>query len=349
LNGIVTSWNKSAERIFGYTAEEMIGQSITKLIPADRQHEEPKILAQLQQGKTVEAFETIRVRKDGSTFWVRVSISPIKDHEGRIVGASKIARDVTQQREAAEAVALHTQQLEDKVRDRTLELEDKISELEAFSYSLSHDLRAPLRSIESFTEIVLADYGAQLDPVAVSHLNRVVNAARRMDRLIQDVLAFSRVSRRVVVAESVDVGALIDEIIHERPELQPPHVEIELERPLLSVLGHPASLTQCLSNLLDNAAKFMAHGVKPHIRVRTEAMSEKEVRLWVEDNGIGITPEARHRLFGLFQRVHSGADYRGMGVGLAIVRKAAERMNGRVGVESELGKGSRFWIQLPRA
>jgi PAS domain S-box-containing protein len=348
LDGTVSSWNRGAERIFGYTAAEMIGQPITRLIPEDRQHEEPDILVRLQRGEMVEPFETVRVCKTGRSIWVRVTISPIVDHEGRIVGASKIASDISHEREANARLARHAEELEGKVRERTLELEDKVSELEAFSYSLSHDLRAPLRSIESFTEIVLTDYAAQLDPAATSHLKRVVNAARRMDRLIQDVLAFSRVSRRVVIAEPVDVEHLIDDIVHERPELQPPHVDMIIERPLLHLLGHPASLTQCLSNLLENAAKFVARGTKPRIRVHTEAVGD-HVRLWIEDNGIGITREAQRRLFGLFQRVHTGADYQGMGVGLAIVRKAAERMNGQVGVESEPGKGSRFWLQLPKA
>jgi PAS domain S-box-containing protein len=354
LRGVVTSWNSAAGRIFGYAAEEMIGQSITRLIPEDRRHEEQEILAQLQRGELVEPFETIRVRKDGGSIWVRASISPIKDREGRIVGASKIARDITDARHAEQALrdahhqlGHHARELEDKVRERTAELEEKVVELEAFSYSLSHDLRAPLRAITSFAEIVLADSGPRLDAAGVSHLQRVMSAAQRMDRMIQDVLVFSRVSHRAVTAEPVDMEKLFDEIMHERPEFQPPRAEIVLERPLRPVLGHTASLTQCLTNLLDNAVKFVAPSTTPRVRLRTEEI-EGEVRLWVEDNGIGIAPEAQRRLFALFQRVHTAANYQGTGVGLAIVRRAAERMNGRVGVESEPGKGSRFWLQLPQ-
>jgi PAS domain S-box-containing protein len=354
LKGIVTSWNRAAERIFGYSAAEMVGQPITRLLPPDRLHEEQEILARLQRGELVETFETVRVRKDGHSLWVRVSISPIKDHEGQIVGASKIARDITEEKRAEQALKdakaqleRHAQDLEIKVRERTLELEDKVSELEAFSYSLSHDLRAPLRSIQGFSEIVLADHAAQLDPTATSYLQRVINAARRMDQLIQDVLAFSRVSRAVIVAEPVDVERLIEDIVGERPELQAPRVNLVVERPLLHVRGHTPSLTQCVSNLLENAAKFIAPGVQPRIRIWTESL-DGHVRLWVEDNGIGISHDAQRGLFGLFQRVHVGGNYPGTGVGLAIVRKAAERMNGRVGVESEPGKGSRFWVQLPK-
>jgi PAS domain S-box-containing protein len=355
LNGIVTAWNQGAERTFGYTASEMVGESIRKLLPADRQEEEDHILAQLRKGEFVEAFDTIRVHKDGRQLHVQISISPMKDKEGRVVGVSKIARDITRQREAQQRIealqadlAAHAQKLEAQVQARTVELEEKVAELEAFSYSLSHDMRAPLRAITSFTQVVLTDHGATLDAEAASHLQRVVNAALRMDRLIQDVLAFSRLSRRVVVAEPVNVTKLIDDLINERPELQLPRAEIEIGRPLLPVKGHPALLTQAIGNFLDNGVKFVARGVTPRLKIWTEPLGE-EVRLWVEDNGIGISREGQRRLFALFQRINPTGDYEGMGIGLAIVRKAAERMNGQAGVESEPGKGSGFWLQLPKS
>ena len=355
LQGIVTSWNQSAERIFGYTAGEMVGQSIRRLIPPDRQQEEQKILTRLHQGEIVEAFDTIRLRKDGQPIYVQLTISPIKDKEGRIIGASKIARDMTAQREAQQRIeamqadlAAHARLLEARVAGRTTELEEKVAELEAFSYSLSHDMRAPLRAITSFTQLVLADEGAKLGAPSIDHLRRVTNAALRMDRLIQDVLTFSRLARRVVVAEPVDVAKLIDDLIYERPELQAPRAEIRIERPLDSIKGHQALLTQALGNLLDNAVKFVPRGVTPKVRIRTELLGDM-VRLWVEDNGIGITREQQRRLFTLFQRLNPTGHYEGMGIGLAIVRKAAERMNGQAGVEAEPGNGSRFWLQLPKA
>ncbi|HVS52149.1 MAG TPA: PAS domain S-box protein [Opitutaceae bacterium] len=355
LKGIVQSWNKGAERLFGYTGEEMIGQSILRVIPPDRWEEEQQILARLQRGERVHHFETIRRHKNGGQLQVSLTISPIRDSEGHIVGASKIARDISERRRADDALRAaqkqleeHAQDLEAKVRERTARIQETMAELEAFSYSLSHDMRAPLRSIQSFSEIVLADYADKLDETAKSHLQRVVNAAARMDRLIQDVLAFSRVSRQEITVEPVDVEKLMREVIQERPELQPPHAEIAIESPLLFVRGHEASLTQCLTNLLDNAVKFVPRGVAPRVRVRTEALDGR-VRLWVEDNGIGIDPAAQRRLFLLFERVHAGATYRGTGIGLAIVRKAVERMGGTAGVESQPGQGSRFWIELPAA
>ncbi|HVU34839.1 MAG TPA: PAS domain S-box protein [Opitutaceae bacterium] len=354
LQGIVTNWNPGAQRIFGYTADEMIGSSITKIIPPDRLNEEQRILARLQAGERVEHFETIRVRKDGRPIHVSLTISPIRDGKGHIIGASKIARDITAQkqaelalRDAQTTLQSHALDLEQKVRERTAKLQDMIGELEAFSYSLSHDLRAPLRAIQGFTELVLTDYGDRI-PEATDHLRRVVNAAARMDRLIQDVLAFARVSRQDIVVKPLDVDQLVRDLIEERPELHPPRAVVEVRHPLLPVVGHDASLTQCLTNLLDNAVKFVAPGVTPNVKVFTEAR-DGQVRINVGDNGIGIDPDGQRRLFTAFQRLATPQPYHGTGVGLAIVRKAAERMNGTVGVESQPGRGSTFWVELPQA
>jgi PAS domain S-box-containing protein len=352
LQGIVMNWNPGAERIFGYRPEEMIGQSITKLLPPDRLNEEQEILARLQRGERVEHFDTIRLRKDGREVQVSLSISPIKDSEGEIIGASKIARDVTRQKEAETALrraqaelARYAGDLEGKVRERTAKLQETAAELEAFSYSLSHDMRAPLRAIQSFTEIVLSDFGDKI-PEGVGYLQKIINAAARLDRLIQDVLAFARVSRQDIAVGPIDVDKLVREIVHERPELHDPRAQVAVESPLLPVIGHDASLTQCLTNLLDNAVKFVAAGTKPKVRVFTKTHGDR-VRVCVQDNGIGIDAVGQRRLFGMFERLATAQSYQGTGVGLAIVRKAAERMNGRVGVESTPGQGSTFWVEVP--
>lgn len=347
LKGIVTDWNPGAQRIFGYTAEEMIGRSITVLLPPERLDEEQHILARLQRGERVDHFQTIRVRKDGRRIHVSLTISPIRDRDGHVIGASKIARDVTALREAQEMLEAHAAELEVKVRERTARLEESVAELEAFSYSLSHDMRAPLRAIQSFTEIVVEDYGSKI-PEGVEFLRKVISAANRMDRLIQDVLNFARISRGEIKLAPVDITALVRDIIHERPELQPPRAEVTLAVPLLPVMGHDASLTQCLTNLLDNAVKFVPPGTPPRVTVYTKPVGER-VRICVQDNGIGIDPEGQQRLFAIFQRLTTTHSYKGTGVGLAIVRKAAERMQGTVGVESSPGLGSVFWIELPKA
>ncbi len=356
LDGIIHSWNQGAKRIFGYAASEVIGKSIYLLIPWDREDEEREIIARLRRGERVEHFETRRVARDGHEIDVSLSVSPVKDSSGRIVGASKILRDITAQKETEKALQesqkrlqSQAQELERAVGTRTEELRTTIGELEAFCYSLSHDMRAPLRAIQSYSQIVLEENGANLDSQGADFLQRVIRAAERVDRLIQDVLAYTRLSRHEIVLQPVDIRKLITEIIQERPEFQSPQADIQMEGSLPPVLGHGVSLTQCVTNLLDNAVKFVAPDVMPRVRIRGDAV-DGHVRLWFVDNGIGIDAEAQRRLFEMFQRVHnSGQEYEGTGIGLAIVRKAAERMNGQAGVESEPGKGSRFWLQLPKA
>lgn len=345
LQGIIMSWNPAAERIFGFDSEEMIGQPITRVIPRDRLDEEQQILARLQRGERVDHFQTIRQRKDGRLIHVSLTISPIRDRSGLIVGASKIARDITELKNAQDRLRSHAEELEIRVRDRTARLQESIAELEAFSYSLSHDMRAPLRAIQSLTEIVVEDYGERI-PEGVSHLKKVIDAAARLDRLVQDVLGFTRLSRAEIQVGAVDVDALVRGILHERPELGEDRATVKIESPLAQVRGHEASLTQCLANFLDNAVKFVARDVRPLVRVHTEMVGGR-IRIHITDNGIGIDEAGQQRLFEMFERL--SPDYQGTGVGLAIVRRAAQRMNGTVGVRSTPGLGSDFWVELPRA
>jgi PAS domain S-box-containing protein len=352
LDGIITSWNKGAEEIFGYTVEEAVGQPISMLIPPERLNEEPKILERIRNGERIRHFETIRRTKNGTFLEISLTVSPIFNQEGKVIGASKIARDITERKEAEEALASakkrlqgYAEDLERQVQERTHMLEKTVAELETFSYSLSHDMRAPLRAIGNFLQIVLSDHGGTIGTEATNYIQRAIITAQRMDKLVVDVLAFTQLSRTPMSIEPVDVEKLLRGIIAERNEFQPPRAGIKIEAPLLWVAGNEASLTQCITNLLDNAVKFMAPDVKPQVRIYTERQGD-QVRLWLEDNGIGIDADGRKRLFQMCQRIHASA-YPGTGIGLAIVRKAAERMGGEVGVESEPGKGSRFWVQLP--
>ena len=195
----------------------------------------------------------------------------------------------------------------------------------------------------------------QVSPGAVEFLQRVVAAAVRMDSLIQDVLALTNVVRRPVVLTAVDVDTLVRDLVRERPEFAPPGVQLDVRSRLLPVLAHEALLSQCLTNLLANAVKFVEPGAVPRIRVWTEERSRAAedttpwVRIWVEDQGIGIPPEAQARILEIFQRLHTNSQYEGSGIGLAIVHKAMERMGGRLGVESQVKRGSRFWLELPKA
>jgi PAS domain S-box-containing protein len=352
LNGVITSWNRGAERIFGYTADETVGRPVTILIPPDRLREEVEILARLRRGERVDHFETLRRCKDGRLLNVSLTISPVLDSRGRIVGASKIARDITEKKRAEAALKIARDQLsrtneelERRVHERTESLREAIAQLEEFSYTVSHDLRAPLRGMQVYSQALLEDHGPTLDAEARHCLKRIAENATRLDKMVMDVLTFSRISRADLRMERVHLDRLVREIIHHYPSMQPPQAIIDVA-PLDDVWGHEPSLTQIISNLLSNAVKFVAPGVVPAIRIWTNA-TDASVRLFVRDNGIGIHPDRHNRLFRMFERLHPDLPYEGTGVGLAIVRKAAVRMGGEVGIESNPGAGTTFWVQLP--
>jgi PAS domain S-box-containing protein len=352
LTGIITSWNQAAERIFGYTAAEAIGNPITMLIPSDRLDEETLILSRLRRGERVDHYETIRRRQDGTLLNVSLTISPVRNGTGTIVGASKIARDITANKRAEaalnairEELARSNEELEQRVEERTASLREAIAQLEEFSYTVSHDLRAPLRGMQVYSQALLEDYGPALDSEAQHCLTRISENATRLDKMVLDVLTFSRISRTDLRMEDISLDKLVHDVIQNYPSLQPPRAVVEIA-PLRAVRGHEPSLIQVVSNLLSNAVKFVAAGVTPSIRVWTET-NGAGVRLFVQDNGIGIKPETQGRLFRMFERLHPNLPYEGTGVGLAIVRKAAQRMGGQVGVQSDGVSGSTFWVELP--
>ena len=354
LSGIIITWNEGAKRLFGYSEEEIIGKSVLTLIPPELQREEPLIIAKLQRGERIEHFETVRLAKNGRSIQVSLSVSPIKDGEGRVIGASKIVRNISERKQIEQALVdaqvqlqRHATDLEERVEERTVTLRKMVDELQAFSYSLSHDLRAPLRAVQSYLQMLLEDNGEQLDASGKATVQKVISSAQRMDRMVLELLNFTRLSYEPMTIEPVDVEELIRGIMAERLELQPARVDITIASPLPKVLGNEASLTQCITNLLDNGVKFVASGIKPEIRISSEN-SDGSVRLSFKDNGIGIDEDAQKQLFQMFHRAH-GSGYAGTGIGLAIVRRAVERMGGSVGIESKPEQGSCFWLQLPGA
>jgi PAS domain S-box-containing protein len=542
LDTVITTWNKGAEKMFGYSAEEIVWQSINKLLPGDRQHEEGIIIARIVRGEQVEHYETVRTRKDGKLLDVSLSVSPVYDAEGRVVGVSKISRDVTHRKQAEKALAeesqvlevlnetgqsiasqldlntvvqivtdsatrlsgarfgaffynvidkngeafmlytlsgapreafekfghpratpmfgptfrgegvvriadvtkdprygqwgphhgmpkghlpvrsylavpvisrngtvigglffghpdvgvfteraerlvvgvaaqaaiaidnarlydaaqheidqrkkveeelraaqgklqSHAMDLETQVAERTAKLRETIAELEAFSYSVSHDMRSPLRAMQGYSDALLEDYAEKVDDTGRDYLNRIKRAASRMDMLIQDVLAYSRVAQGEVPLKPVDLENVIRDVIQSYPTLQPERAKITIVTALPRVIGHEAYLTQAISNILTNGVKFVAPGKFPAVEVGAEPEGVC-VRVYFKDNGIGIAPEHRDRIFQIFGRVYSEKQYEGTGIGLAIAKKAAERVGGSIGVTSELGKGSTFYLLL---
>jgi PAS domain S-box-containing protein len=349
-NSIIRSWNKGAERIFGYTAEEAIGKSILLIIPPDRQKEEGLIMERLKRGERIEHYDTKRLTKDGNLITISLTLSPIRDAEGVIIGASKIAHDITARKEmeqalkaAQEQLQAYARDLEQTVQQRTRELQQSLSELESFSYSIAHDLRAPLRAMQQFSQVLLDDYAPLLDEAGKDYLHRIMTAGAHLHDLINDVLDYSRVIRSSPELSVIDLEQTIKTIISHQPSFQPPSALLEIQTPLLPVLGHSGFVIQCLSNLLSNAVKFVPPGTKPHIRIFTERVDSR-TRLSIRDNGIGIAPEHQGRVFGLFERLSH--HFEGTGIGLAIVQKAVQKMGGSVGVKSSPGEGSTFWIDF---
>jgi signal transduction histidine kinase len=265
------------------------------------------------------------------------------------------------------------EKLEKMVAERTAALRETVGELEAFSYSIAHDMRAPLRGMRGFAELLTTEHASRLDPEALDYLRRISTSAHRMDALIQDVLNYSKIIKAQVIIEPQDLDRLTREIVESYPQWQSSKAEIKIRGILPRVLGNQAFLTQCISNLLSNAVKFVAPGVVPRVCIWAEEVPTPSishaghndgaislehptrrppvslVRLFFEDNGIGIAPEKHARIFRMFERIHPAAEYEGTGIGLTIACRAAERMGGSIGFESKLGHGSRFWIQLKKS
>ena len=345
LKGIITNWNKGAEKIFGYTAREMVGTSIMRLIPADRKEEENHGLENIKRGKSVEHFETLRQTKHGRLINVAITISAIKDTNGEIIGVSKVAHDISDRKAAEEKIRQLNVSLEQRVVERTAELEAANKELEAFSYSISHDLRAPLRAVNGFAGIVLEDFGAQLPEEGRRHLERIRASALRMGMLIDDLLAFSRLSRQSVNRLTVDTNQLVQSVLDElKPQRDGRQIEIKIgELPVCH--GDPALLKQIWVNLISNAIKY-TRGREPGIIEIGCAPENNENVFFVRDNGAGFDMQYANKLFGVFQRLHRAEEFEGTGVGLAIVQRIVHRHGGRVWAQAEVNRGATFYFTI---
>ena len=336
LDGVITSWNRGAENLFGYSSSEAEGKPIAMLLPPERTSEELDILARIGRGESVERFETVRVRKDGKTIDVSVTISPIRNSSGAIVGASKIARDITDRKRA-------DQRLADKVE----ELARSNRELEQFAYVASHDLQEPLRMVASYTQLLAERYCGKLDENADKFLGYAREGPLRMQVLIRDLLAFSRVVRADVTRKNVDCNVALEEAVQSLTAAIEESGAVVTHDQLPIVWADQTQIAQVLQNLIGNAIKFR-NGEPPECAVS----AEKSGRNWlfsVRDNGIGIAPEYTENIFVVFQRLHARSEYPGNGIGLAICKKIIEHYGGTIWVESQVGQGSTFKFILPAA
>ncbi len=334
LEGIIMSWNQAAERLFGYTADEVIGKSINILIPPDHINEEPEILARLRRGERVDHFETIRVRKDGSRLNISLTISPVKDAQGQVVGASKIARDITERVRQEHALEV-----------ANVALQQANADLQLFAYSASHDLQEPVRMMRIYTELLQKEFGGQLGQTGDEFIRHTVDGAIRMDNLLRGLRTYMQVSVAYQPPlEEIDTGGVLNKTLKDLQALIEESGASIAIAPLPRVRVHEFQMEQLFQNLIRNAIRY-CNGV-PRIKIGA-ALQGKHWLFSVQDNGIGIEPRFKEQIFGAFKRLHSNSQYPGTGMGLAICQRIVERAGGRIWVESEPEKGSTFYFTIP--
>jgi PAS domain S-box-containing protein len=471
MEGKVVSWNPAAERVYGFSAAEILGKPITLILSPDRPHEEPEILEAIQKGQTCH-YETVRIRKDRRPIEVSLTVSPIKNARGQIIGISSISRDITESRKAqlelerqaavlreqaqmldlanvmardlddhiilwntgmqkmygwtkkealgklahqllrtefpqsqddvrkelfeqgswegelilygkggqrlivasqwvlhrdsagrpaaileinnniterkyAEEQILHLNtELEQRVQDRTAQLTAANKELEAFTYSVAHDLRAPLRHIDAFTRILNEDYATSLPPEAQRYLENICKGSRNMSRLVDDLLNLARVGRQELRRQTTSLTALVGEVLTDlKRETVGRNIEWNVQ-PLPDVEGDAGLLKQVFANLLANAAKYTRPCEIAIVDIGSTEMNG-DVTIFIRDNGVGFNMKYADKLFGVFQRLHRAEEFEGTGVGLATVERIIRRHGGKVWAESVVGKGATFYFTLP--
>jgi signal transduction histidine kinase len=293
-----------------------------------------EVLPQLKARNDAVEREVELIARDGQSLCVYLSLLRVRVNGHDAIDV--LVEDVTKMRRSAE---------------RTEELEQANRSLEAFAFTVSHDLRAPLRNLQGYVSALSEDCARDINEAGRHYLRSIEEIAVNMDGMIGDILEFSRLARVELPAKRVALRAAVEEgasLLKSLFEEKAAKLELAVD-PSLTVLGHHQTLVQVVTNLLSNAVKFVAEGEHPEVRVRMERRGSTRMRLWVEDNGIGIDPANQQRIFEVFQRLHGEEKYPGTGIGLALVKKGVERMGGQVGVESSLGNGSRFWIEMKTA
>jgi PAS domain S-box-containing protein len=341
LDGIIQSWNQGAERIYGYSAKEAVGQSIAILAPPGGEDGIRDILERIGKGERVEYHETPRMRKDGRRIEVSLTISPVKDSTGKVVGASTIGRDITDQKRAeAEIKALNN-----TLRERMADVDTTNKELEAFTYSVSHDLRAPLRHVDGFSKLLLEEHQAELSPEAQGYVAIIRDSVLQMGMLIDDLLNLTRVGRTQLSMQVTGLNSLAEEVRADLTRANPDRmIEWKVET-LPFVDCDPALMKQVFVNLLSNAVKFTRPRKSAVIEVGT-VLQDGHPLVFVRDNGVGFSMKYVNKLFGVFQRLHRAEDFEGTGVGLATVQRIIRKHGGRVWAEAGLDKGATFYFTL---
>lgn len=331
--GVITSWNPGAERLFGYRADEAVGESIMLIVPSGRADEERSILATLSRGGT-RHFDTVRLRKDGSEVEVAVTAAPVFGAAGQIVGISKVARDITDRKRAERELA--------RARDAA---EAASSELESFAYSVAHDLRAPLRAMNGFAQLLLESYGDRIDTEGHDWLNEILNNAKRMADLIDGLLTLSRVARNELDTMSVDLSAIVRSIGARLSADEPQRIVELLVEEHVRVNCDPRLARALLDNLVRNAWKFTSRVPRARIEFASNESPGGRV-FYVRDNGAGFDMTYAAKLFTPFQRLHSGSEFPGTGIGLATAQRIVRRHGGKIWAEGVVNGGATFHFSI---
>jgi len=336
FDGTITSWNAGAERMYGYLAAEVVGKPVDFLIPPELIEEERRMIERVHQGERAARVESVRQRKDGDNIQVSLTMSPVIDRKGQRIGISKIVRDISEQKRAEQAIKQHTE-----------EVNALNKELEAFSYSVSHDLRAPLRHIDGFVDLLQRHTDASLDDKGRRYLRTISDSAKQMGRLVDDLLAFSRMGRTDMRESWISLDAVVhDALLTVQSEAPARRIDWVVNT-LPEVQADPAMLRLVFINLLANAEKYTRTRTHASIEVSASETAE-EIVVFVRDNGVGFDMKYAHKLFGVFQRLHSAKEFEGTGIGLANVRRIIARHGGRTWAEGVVNEGATFYFSLPR-
>ncbi|MCU0931890.1 MAG: ATP-binding protein [Serpentinimonas sp.] len=356
-HGHVAQWTPSAQTLLGHEGHELLGQHLQVLYPADAVLDATDAATALERAALLGQSESVgwRLHRDGRRFWAQTVLTALFDPEsGESRGFSCLLRDMTEVKRLEDLLRQLNQELEARVAERTQQLQAINQDLEAFTYSVSHDLRAPLRHMASFAELLRETLGPEAPPEALRHLGTIAASAQHMGQLIEGLLAFSRLGRAPLARREVAMAALlqssVNRVLHD-PALQRPAPELQWHLPaqLPAVPGDPMLLSQVWDNLLSNALKY-SRPVQParvEVGAWTGQTAAGERVFWVRDNGVGFDPRRADRLFGVFQRLHRTSEFEGTGIGLALCRRIIERHGGRIWAESEPGVHTTFYFSLP--
>ncbi len=342
--------NQTMLNALGYKEEELLGNDyLSKCVPKSEYEDLKRVFSQIIHDYRPTFSENHILTSNGERKLVEWRGCPLLNEEGHVEYFFGVGIDITEKREKEKELNDYRHQLEELVEKRTAELTSVNKDLRSFTYSVTHDLRAPLRAIIGFTDALTEDYSDILDEVGKEYLKRIIKATKRMDLLIENLWNYSRLSRKKLRLKPVLLSKLTYKVLEDlRIETDEKGASVEVEDDLPEILAHATTLKIAISNIISNSLKFVGKGVKPEIKIWAESLSRDRVRLYFRDNGIGIKEENLEKIFEPFKRLFSRETFPGTGMGLSIAKRGVERMGGSIGVESTIGEGSTFWIELPK-